>query len=123
MGFEIIGTKHLGPDFRSQPPGGTIAVTVREIDEMRDELTKSRAEVDTLTQLLRDSGTHVMNLSVGIAACIAERDELREDRDEYRDRYDHACGQRGEALVRAQELQAEIAELKRDHAWMTEATQ
>lgn len=123
------------PLFRSIPTHpASMVVTIREIDEMRDEIARlqaqlkdekdgARVEIDNLTDLLKASGTHVANLSSGLAMYQVERDEYREQAEEYRDRFDLAIEERDEARIRVQELETELGELKRETAWMTGVTQ
>lgn len=96
-----------------------IVPTVREIDALRDEITTlkaqlkdeqdgARVEIDNLTDLLKTSGKQVSNLSTTLAMYQVERDEARDERDEYRDRFDLACEERDEARTRIGELMGEL---------------
>lgn len=126
------------PTFRADDQTGLVAEgpmnfpsllpSFAEIDAMRTEntalrsdLDDARKEVDKLTDLLKASGTHVANLSSAMCAYQVERDEFRDQAEEYRDRFDLACDETAEALTRVGELDDLVAEMKRDVEWMSKA--
>lgn len=83
-----------------------------EIALLRTELAQATADIDHLTDLLKASGAHVANLSSGVAMYIARAEDYRERLEEQKYRADAA-------ETRLQELEAELAEAKRDVVWMS----
>lgn len=105
--------QHTGEIAEGAPP---LPPTADEMNALRADLAKvteqrdeARAEVDNLTLWLKDSGSHVANLSSGLAMYQAERDDYRERADEY-------CDMHSEAQTRIQELEAELEQVKRELA-------
>lgn len=87
-------------------------VVQAEIACLREELAQAAADIDNLTDLLKASGAHVANLSSGVAMYIARAEDYRERLEEQKYRADAA-------EMRLQELEAELAEAKRDVVWMS----
>lgn len=89
-------------------PGGSMVVTVREIDEMRTELARVteqrdgfRAELDNLMDTKKSLGSLVAALTSQCAHWHADRDEAYDRADEWRDKAERY-------LATIDELQAEV---------------
>ena len=116
----------------------TVTIPLRELEDLKAELARAvekrddyRAELDNLMGTSKSLGQSVADLTSQNAMWHADRDDAYDRADEWRDKAERyletidelqaeADSLSGDA-ARVQELEDQVAELKRDVEWMSKA--